>query len=39
VRFSPPGAFCASAPVATKPVTAHSAQPANIRRVNIKSSL
>src|SRR5271166_5403754 len=39
VRFSAVGAFCASAPVARKPVTAQSAQAANPRRVNIRSSL
>src|SRR5271166_3285289 len=39
VRFSPAGAFCASAPVARNPVTAQSAHAANPRRVNIRSSL
>jgi hypothetical protein len=38
VRFSPPEAFCATALVASKPVTAQSAQAANPRRVNMPSS-
>src|ERR1700733_12835760 len=38
VRFSPAGAFCASARVAVNPVTTHNAQLANPRRVNMESS-
>jgi hypothetical protein len=38
VRFSPAGAFCASALLATNPVIAQSAQAANPRRVNMQSS-